>query len=56
VTTGTAPAPPAVTQPQPERRRGFWSRLFGRRDRDEESEKEQERKEQTSPGSRSREE
>jgi penicillin-binding protein 1A len=35
-----APTPPSATvtdapDPQPERRRGFWSRLFGRRDRDD---------------------
>ena len=30
-----APAPVAVAQPEPEKKRGFWSRIFGRRDKDD---------------------
>ena len=36
-TTAAAPAaaPAAAAEPEPEKKRGFWSRLFGRRDKDD---------------------
>jgi 1A family penicillin-binding protein len=39
-------APPTVEQPQPAKRRGFWSRVFGVGKKDDDKKKEEERKKQ----------
>lgn len=43
-------APAAAAQPEPEKKRGFWSRIFGRRDRDDD--KNEKKKDEKKPAPR----